>query len=95
LVEYPREEARNGSEVCSYFLSELSDRDPSWLGVDFHGGCLVLGAFPKVLDDMNYELEEKEQCCWVVGGSELIVGTVGLREPADWRCSLVLLESTK
>ena len=50
----------NGSEIGSCFLSELSDRELSggdrelsWLGVDSYGGCLVLEAFPKILDGRN------------------------------------------
>ena len=44
------EEARNGSEIGSDFLLELADRDSRRLGVDSHGGGLVLETIMDVFD---------------------------------------------
>ena len=37
-------------EICSDFLLELADGDPGRLGVDSHGGCLVLETIADVFD---------------------------------------------
>ena len=49
-------------EICSDFLLELADGDPGRLGVDSHGGCLVLETITDVFDGGDGELETHSSC---------------------------------
>ena len=50
LSEYPCEEARDGPQICSEFLSELADGETRRLGINFQGGNLVLETIMDVFD---------------------------------------------